>query len=310
MLFLSAGNIIFNIKHEQDLRKFGGLLCIMPFTYISFYVGVLALIGFPFLSGFYSKDLIIEVCFSNYFFTSFFIYWISLISVVLTSFYSLRCFYLVFFRKISSERVIFQHFNYIKVGIFFSLLVLTLSSLFSGFFLKDWFVGKGSIFFSQSLYIFSCNKKGDYEFMLHWFKVIPFVGTFLGCFFSVSIYRIVKFFYVNNSYNSTLIIYCNQNFYNLLLKLFLYFRNFLHNKWFLDFIQNNYFAIYLLKHSYNTLYKVIDKGVLEIISINWFSLGFLFVNYKFSQKQNGYIYNMLCLLLLNIVFLISVFFIL
>lgn len=61
LLFLSAGSVIHAVSGEQDLRRFGGLRHILPFTYIRFLIGSLALIGFPFLTGFYSKDVILEV---------------------------------------------------------------------------------------------------------------------------------------------------------------------------------------------------------------------------------------------------------
>jgi len=60
LLFLSAGSIIHIISNEQDIRKMGGLGSIAPFVYINVFIGSIALAGFPFLAGFYSKDLIIE----------------------------------------------------------------------------------------------------------------------------------------------------------------------------------------------------------------------------------------------------------
>jgi len=65
-LFLSAGAIIHGLSNEQDLRKMGGLLQLMPFTYVSFIIGSLALMGFPFLAGFYSKDVILEIAYAKY----------------------------------------------------------------------------------------------------------------------------------------------------------------------------------------------------------------------------------------------------
>jgi NADH-ubiquinone oxidoreductase chain 5 len=65
LLFLSAGSVIHSLSGEQDIRRMGGLSKLLPFTYISFLIGSLALIGFPFFSGFYSKDLILEIAFFN-----------------------------------------------------------------------------------------------------------------------------------------------------------------------------------------------------------------------------------------------------
>jgi NADH-ubiquinone oxidoreductase chain 5 len=61
LLFLSAGAVIHSVSNEQDLRRFGGLLKLLPYTYAMFLIGSLALMGFPFLTGFYSKDIILEI---------------------------------------------------------------------------------------------------------------------------------------------------------------------------------------------------------------------------------------------------------
>jgi len=74
LLFLGAGSVIHSMVGEQDMRKFGSLVKLIPFTYSMLFLGFLALCGFPFLSGFYSKDLILEIAFSKYFIGSIFIY--------------------------------------------------------------------------------------------------------------------------------------------------------------------------------------------------------------------------------------------
>ena len=74
LLFLSAGSIIHALSDEQDIRKYGGLLKVLPFSYLMILIGSLSLMGIPFLTGFYSKDLIIEISFISYIFNNFFIY--------------------------------------------------------------------------------------------------------------------------------------------------------------------------------------------------------------------------------------------
>jgi NADH-ubiquinone oxidoreductase chain 5 len=74
LLFLSAGSIIHAMSDEQDIRRFGGLIKLLPYSYIMLLIGSLALMGIPFLTGFYSKDLIIEIAFSSYLFNNSFIY--------------------------------------------------------------------------------------------------------------------------------------------------------------------------------------------------------------------------------------------
>jgi NADH:ubiquinone oxidoreductase subunit 5 (subunit L)/multisubunit Na+/H+ antiporter MnhA subunit len=74
LLFLGAGSVIHALLDEQDIRKMGGLFKTVPITYISFFIGSLALAGIPYLTGFYSKDLLIELTFSTYSISSIFIY--------------------------------------------------------------------------------------------------------------------------------------------------------------------------------------------------------------------------------------------
>jgi NADH-ubiquinone oxidoreductase chain 5 len=74
LLFLSAGSIIHAMLDEQDIRKYGGLNKILPFSYICILIGSLSLMGIPFLTGFYSKDLIIEIAYSSYIFNTNFVY--------------------------------------------------------------------------------------------------------------------------------------------------------------------------------------------------------------------------------------------
>ena len=102
LLFLAAGSVIIGMHHEQDMRKMGGLKKYMPITFWTSLIGTLALVGTPFLSGFYSKDTIIEAAHhaaltgdwvNNY------AYWAVMLGVFVTSFYSFRLLYLTFFGK-------------------------------------------------------------------------------------------------------------------------------------------------------------------------------------------------------------------
>ena len=69
LLFLSAGSVIHALSDEQDIRKMGGLIKLIPLTYILVVIGSLSLMGFPYLTGFYSKDLILELAFEQYYLT-------------------------------------------------------------------------------------------------------------------------------------------------------------------------------------------------------------------------------------------------
>lgn len=102
LLFLSAGSVIHAISDEQDMRKMGGLLNSLPFTYVMIFIGSLSLMGFPYLTGFYSKDLILELTYETHYIV--FAYWLGSFSALLTAFYSLRLIYLTFIINTNSKK--------------------------------------------------------------------------------------------------------------------------------------------------------------------------------------------------------------
>ncbi|CAG9933115.1 NADH-quinone oxidoreductase subunit L [Candidatus Nitrotoga arctica] len=96
LLFLAAGSVIIAMHHIQDIRQMGGLRKYMPITWFTFLIGSLALIGTPFLSGFYSKDSIIEAVALSHLPGSGFAYFAVVVGVFVTAFYSFRLYFLVF----------------------------------------------------------------------------------------------------------------------------------------------------------------------------------------------------------------------
>ena len=167
LLFLSAGSIINGFLGEQDIRRMGGSFDLFSLTYISFFIGSLALLGFPFLSGFYSKDTIFEFIFiGDFLATSFFSVFITL-SVIFTTFYSYRLLHYVFFSLYSGSRIIlffqYESFNFIA----FVLIVLSVLSIFIGFFFSDLFIGFGSVNFQISGFYLNLH------FFSYFFEFIP-----------------------------------------------------------------------------------------------------------------------------------------
>jgi NADH-ubiquinone oxidoreductase chain 5 len=108
LLFLSAGALIHALFDEQDIRKMGYLFIFTPLIYISIIIGSLAILGFPFLSGFYSKDLILELIYSRYIIESTFIYFFAVLAAIFTSIYSFKLLFYVFIIKSCN-------FNYVTI---------------------------------------------------------------------------------------------------------------------------------------------------------------------------------------------------
>lgn len=144
LLFLSAGAVIHGISNEQDLRKKGSLIKIMPFTYSMFLIGSLALMGFPFLTGFYSKDIILENANNNFSFVGQFAYNFGLITALLTAYYSFRLLFLTFYGTSKSYRVYVNKAHELPKTMALPLSILALGSIFLGYATKDVLIGLGS----------------------------------------------------------------------------------------------------------------------------------------------------------------------
>jgi len=184
LLFLSAGCIIHGLSDEQDLRKMGGLLKIFPVSYIMILIGSLALVGFPFLTGFYSKDCILELAIAKCSVVGNFCYFLGCSAAFCTSFYSFRLIFLTFVNPVNSFKSYVQHAHEAPITMIVPLMVLSIGALFYGYLTKDLMIGLGSLFFNNvytSYYNFCLI---DSEFLPSLIKNIPFLFTCIGAIFS------------------------------------------------------------------------------------------------------------------------------
>ena len=248
LLFLGAGSIIHAMNDEQDLRKYGGLKHLLPFSYATFLIGSLALMGIPFLSGFYSKDTILEIAYSKYDNFSHFAYLLGTLSVFSTAYYSIRLLCLVFLNKPSGSRQIILNAHEPNLNMSFSLFILFFFSVFVGFFTKDLFIGFGSQFWRNSIFIIPSNYViVDIEFISLLPKLFPLLLTLLGAVsaFLVYIYFSTVLFQLKNT------------------KLFNTFYNFFNRKWYFDRLYNQLFSQIIFDSSFSFFYKEIDRGFIE-----------------------------------------------
>jgi len=186
LLFLSAGCIIHGISDEQDMRKMGGLIRIFPVSYVMILIGSLALIGFPFLTGFYSKDVILEIAISKNNFAGVFCHFLGCSAAFCTSFYSFRLIFLTFINRTNTFKSYLNTAHEAAFPMVFPLLVLSLGAVFVGFLTRDMFIGLGSSFFNNAIYYNVHNfNMIDSEFLPSVVKNIPLIFTILGFLLSV-----------------------------------------------------------------------------------------------------------------------------
>jgi NADH-ubiquinone oxidoreductase chain 5 len=181
LLFLSAGSVIHALSDEQDMRRMGGTVQSLPFTYAMMLIGSMSLVGFPFLTGFYSKDSILEVGYATYTLSGDFGYWFTAISVLFTGYYSFRLLFLSFLTESSGFRKPLEKAHDAPPLMALPLLPLALGSLFVGFLGKDMMIGLGTDFWGGSLFVLPKNLiQLESEYIPLTQKLTPLLYTFLG----------------------------------------------------------------------------------------------------------------------------------
>lgn len=278
LLFLSAGSVIHALLDEQDMRKMGGLLKLMPYTYAMFIIGSLALMGFPFTTGFYSKDVILELAYSNYYVEGIFAYWLGVLGACCTAFYSYRLIYITFLSETNIPKAKVPYIHDVPFFMGLPLFILSLGSIFVGYIFKDMFIGVGTPFWGNSIYTY--NSLNDIllleaEFLSCYVKLFPvFLSIFFG-FFSLYVYE-----------------FCNsQLFFISKTKLGYFIYSFFNKKWFFDIIYNYYFVQSILNFGYNITFKLLDRGVIELLGPTGLVRSFSTLNIFLKKVQSGFVFN-------------------
>jgi proton-translocating NADH-quinone oxidoreductase chain L len=290
LLFLSAGAVIHAVADEQDMRKMGGLAKLIPFTYCMMLIGSLALMGFPFLTGFYSKDIIIEVAYAKYTISGHFAHWFGCMAAFFTAFYSFRLVYLTFLAKPMGPRMVIEHAHEVPLTMGIPLLVLSFGSIFIGYLCKDAVIGLGTDFWQNAVFVLPKNNLYiESEFIPTSVKLIPTILSFAGA----SLALIINHFYNKELYNFT-----TSNF-----GLIMY--AFLNKKWYFDKVYNEYINKKLISFGYFVSFKGIDKGIVEMFGPYGIATTFTNLSKRFAKVQSGFIYHYAFVMLLGILFLLT-----
>lgn len=130
LLFLSAGCVIHGVSDEQDMRKMGSLIQIFPVSYVMILIGSLALVGFPFLTGFFSKDTILEVALTKVSFLGLVSHFLGCVAALCTSFYSFRLILLSFVIPTNSYKKYVEKAHEASIIMIFPLLFLAFGAIF------------------------------------------------------------------------------------------------------------------------------------------------------------------------------------
>lgn len=249
LLFLAAGAVIHGMADQQDLRRLGGLVNFLPFTYTAILIGSLSLMALPFMTGFYSKDLILEVALGQYEVSGTIAYWLGTISAVFTAFYSFRLVSLTFFTTPNAPKGDYLHAHEAPMIIVISLVILSIMSIVFGYIAKDMFVGVGTDFLSTALFQHPDHiTLIEAEFGLPLLmKLLPAIGSLFGAGLALYLYHVVPS--ITISLTNGPIGYGVYSFLNA--------------KWYWDALYNGLIIESGLRIGL-VISKVIDRGIIEL----------------------------------------------
>ena len=283
LLFLGAGSVIHSFKEEQDITKMGGVWKKIPYTMVLMLIGTLALTGFPFLSGFYSKDAIIEFAYLKGTSVGYYASAIGIFTAFLTAIYSWRLFFKTFFGSYNNKSISLEKTHESPLVMIAPLIVLAIGAIFAGYFFKDLFLGNDITYWGDSILFLNYIKLENIPFWL--ILITPIIITIA---IPISYYLYIKEKTILNGIkNSNIPLY-----------------NFLVNKWYIDEIYDFIF-INPLKRIGMFFWKKGDQDTIDRFGPDGISKVIKYVSNKAVKFQSGYIYDYAFVMLIGLSALIT-----
>ena len=279
LLFLGSGSVIHAFKDEQNINNMGGVWKKLPYTYGLMIIGTLALTGFPFLSGFYSKDAIIEFAYLRGNTTGYYAAGIGIFTAFLTSIYSWRLIFKTFHGEYNNQKIKIEETHESPVVMLVPLVLLSLGAIFAGFVFKDFFINPQSInsFWQDSIFFLEPLSTQHPPF---WFLILTPTLVVISI-------PIAYYLFVRNNRLTERIVSVNTPLYNFLL-----------NKWFFDEFYDS-ILIRPCKKIGLFLWKIFDVKIIDGFGPD----GLAKIIKKFSLKankfQSGFIYQYAFVMLLG-----------
>ena len=284
LLFLGAGSVIHAFNDEQDMRHMGGVWKKIPYTYSLMIIGTLALTGFPFLSGFFSKDAIIETAYSSTSFFAGYAVTIGVLTAFMTSLYSWRLIFMTFHGTFNNKNISLSKVHESPAVMLVPLLFLALGAIFAGYAFKDYFIGSQFIqFWNNSIFFLK-------EFVLHhpplWFLLLTPILVLLAIPFSY-------YFFVKDKKSLDGFIEINKPLYNFLV-----------NKWYFDELYDFLF-VKPAKKIGTFFWKIGDGTIIDGFGPDGLTKLIKSVSDKAVQFQSGFLYHYAFVILIGLSILLT-----
>ena len=279
LLFLGSGSVIHAFKDEQNINNMGGVWKKLPYTYSLMIIGTLALTGFPFLSGFYSKDAIIEFAYLRGNTTGYYAAGIGIITAFLTSIYSWRLIFKTFHGEYNNRNIKIEETHESPLVMLIPLVLLSVGAIFAGYAFKELFIGHGGTtnFWQDSVFFL---KPLSTEHPPFWFLVLTPILV-------ISSIPIAYYLFVRNKNLPYQIANVNKPLYNFLL-----------NKWYFDEL----YDVLIVNPSKKFglfLWKFFDIKLIDGFGPDGISALIKKCSQKANKFQSGYIYQYAFVMLLG-----------
>src|SRR5262245_5429854 len=284
LLFLGAGAVIHALHHEQDLRRMGALRKVLPFTWAMMLVGTLSLTGFPLTAGFVSKDAIIEATYAAHSQVGTYAFMLTLVSAILTSFYSWRLMFLAFEGKPREPRDVLEHAHEPPWTMGLPLILLALGSLLAGG-LAHLFIGGGQAEFWRGSLV--THTAEGHQAPL-WVALAPTVAMAVG-------FAVAWYFYITNP----LVPFG-------LAKRFRGVYLFLFNAWYFDALYDALF-VRPAKRLGRFLWKTGDGAIIDGLGPDGVAARVIDITNRVVKLQSGYIYHYAFVMLVGVAIIITYF---
>lgn len=282
LLFLGAGAVIHALHHEQDMRRMGALRRVLPFTWAMMLIGTLSLTGFPFTSGFVSKDAVIESAYAAHSSIGTYGFVLTLVAAVLTSFYSWRLMFLVFEGKPRAKPEVLDHAHEPPWTMGLPLALLALGSLLAGGIFMQYFIGADQAAFWRDSIVTEAQA-----------HEAPLLVRFAPTIAMAAGFGVAWYFYITNP----LVPFG-------LAKRFRGAYQFLLNAWYFDDLYNFLF-VRPAKRLGRFLWKTGDGTIIDGLGPDGVAARVIDITNRVVRLQTGYIYHYAFIMLIGVALLIT-----
>ena len=285
LLFLGSGSVIHAFKDEQNINNMGGVWKKLPYTYVLMIIGTLALTGFPFLSGFYSKDAIIEFAYLRGNTTGYYAAGIGIFTAFITSIYSWRLMFKTFHGEYNNKNIKIEETHESPLTMLIPLILLSVGAIFAGFTFKELFLGHEGVnsFWQQSIFFL---KPLSNEHPPFWFLILTPVLV-------ISSIPVAYYLFVKNKNLPKQLANVNKPLYQFLI-----------NKWYFDELYD-FIIIRPSKKFGLFLWKFFDIKLIDGLGPDGISTFIKKCSLKANKFQSGFIYQYAFIMLLGFTALLT-----